>query len=198
MTGSVSLRDGQLLLAKLGFDRERCNRRSALVLLALLSLKPGDLWTVSEARPLRTVDIMKWIRDYWQVDYRPNTRETIRRQSLHQFLQAHLIVENPDQPTRPINSPRWCYQVTPEALELIRSHGTSSFNSNRRRYLAERPRLQAIYRQERELLKIHVTLPHEKEIDLTRLSWGTEVWTSDHPTHLVHFDGERFLEPYGD
>ena len=33
---------------------------------------------------------------------------------------------------------------------------------------------------------------------LTDISWETEVWTSDHPTHLVHFDGERFLGPYSD
>ena len=33
---------------------------------------------------------------------------------------------------------------------------------------------------------------------VTEISWETEVWTSDHPTHLVHFDGERFLGPYRD
>ena len=33
---------------------------------------------------------------------------------------------------------------------------------------------------------------------VTDISWGTEVWTADHPTHLVHFDGERFLGPYDD
>ena len=32
---------------------------------------------------------------------------------------------------------------------------------------------------------------------LTDISWGTEVWTPDHPTHLVHLDGERFLGPNG-
>ena len=30
----------------------------------------------------------------------------------------------------------------------------------------------------------------------TRISWETEVWVADSPTHLVHFDGERFLGPY--
>ena len=33
---------------------------------------------------------------------------------------------------------------------------------------------------------------------LTDISWETEVWTSDNPTHLVHFNGERFLGPYSD
>jgi hypothetical protein len=28
------------------------------------------------------------------------------------------------------------------------------------------------------------------------ISWGTEVWIADSPTHLIHFNGERFLGPY--
>ena len=167
MSGSASTRECQWLLRNLGFDRERYNERSALVLLALLSLRPGDPWSESEARLLRTVDIMGWIRDHWATDYKPNTRETIRRQTLHQFVQAHLVVENPDQPTRPINSPKWCYQVTSEALAVIRSNGTPGFKHDLRRYLSERPGLQAVYRQERNLLKIPVMLPHGVEVVLS-------------------------------
>ena len=32
---------------------------------------------------------------------------------------------------------------------------------------------------------------------LGEISWETEVWVADAPTHLIHFDGERFLGPYG-
>lgn len=31
---------------------------------------------------------------------------------------------------------------------------------------------------------------------LSEISWETEVWCADSPTHLIHFDGERFLGPY--
>jgi len=30
----------------------------------------------------------------------------------------------------------------------------------------------------------------------TRIAWETEVWIADNPTHMIHFDGERFLGPY--
>jgi hypothetical protein len=30
------------------------------------------------------------------------------------------------------------------------------------------------------------------------ISWETEVWVSESPTHLIHFNGERFLGPYKD
>jgi len=37
-------------------------------------------------------------------------------------------------------------------------------------------------------------------IDLTRyltdISWETEVWIAEAPTHLIHFNGEKFLGPY--
>jgi hypothetical protein len=32
---------------------------------------------------------------------------------------------------------------------------------------------------------------------LAEIAWETEVWCSDAPTHLIHFNGERFLGPYG-
>ena len=32
---------------------------------------------------------------------------------------------------------------------------------------------------------------------LPDIAWETEVWVADAPEHLVHFDGERFLGPYG-
>jgi len=31
---------------------------------------------------------------------------------------------------------------------------------------------------------------------LTAISWETEVWIADDPTHMIHFDGARFLGPY--
>ena len=31
---------------------------------------------------------------------------------------------------------------------------------------------------------------------LADISWETEVWCADAPSHLIHFDGERFLGPY--
>lgn len=31
---------------------------------------------------------------------------------------------------------------------------------------------------------------------LNDISWETEVWVADAPTHLIHFNGERFLGPY--
>jgi hypothetical protein len=30
------------------------------------------------------------------------------------------------------------------------------------------------------------------------IAWETEVWVADAPSHLIHFNGARFLGPHGD
>ncbi len=32
---------------------------------------------------------------------------------------------------------------------------------------------------------------------LPEIAWETEVWCADSPTHLIHFNGDKFLAPYG-
>lgn len=32
--------------------------------------------------------------------------------------------------------------------------------------------------------------------DIDNISWETEVWVAEAPSHMIHFDGERFLGPY--
>ena len=68
--------------------KEQLNERSAMILLALLQLKDGDSWEQATNPMLGTRAIMDWIRDQFDVPYKPNTRETIRRFSLHQFIIA--------------------------------------------------------------------------------------------------------------
>jgi hypothetical protein len=68
--------------------------------------------------------IMAWIRLNYGKDHAPNTRETIRRQTIHQFVAAGLVLYNPDNPTRPVNSPNAVYQIEPKTLDLLRRFGT--------------------------------------------------------------------------
>lgn len=307
--------EAQAILQALNFDRERFNERSALIFLALLDLPPDRPWSEATSPMLRTVQIMEWLREVYDKDYKPNTRETVRRFTLHQFAEAALVVQNPDEPDRPINSPKWCYQIAPRALHVIRAYGTPAFDDELRDYLAAVPGLKAEYDRARELHRIPVTLPdgttetlspggqnvlikqmiedfcgyftpggevwyvgdadekwmvfeeerlaslgvtvdsHGKMPDLVvylpernwlvlleaatshgpvdakrrgelsslfegstaglvyvscfpsrdemrkylhQIAWETEVWCADNSTHLIHFNGERFLGPYDD
>jgi adenine-specific DNA-methyltransferase len=33
---------------------------------------------------------------------------------------------------------------------------------------------------------------------ITEISWETEVWAADSPTHLIHFNGDKFLGPWSE
>jgi len=154
-------------LALLNFDRERTNERSALVLLALLELRPSTPWAKARGPKLRTVELMAWLRERYGRDYKPNTRETIRRQTLHQFVEAGLVLFNPDAPDRPVNSPKNCYQIEPGALDLLSAFGTQRFDRMLAGYLERTPGLRAQYQRARAQNQIPVTLPGGDAVTLT-------------------------------
>jgi len=147
------------ILRALSMDDARANERSGLTLLALLRLRPGDTWDDAANPMLGTRALMDWIRDEYGRNYAANSRETIRRFTLHQFAEAALIQQNPDRPERPVNSPSSNYQVTPEALEVIQRFGTPEFDAALTDYLVKAPGLRARYTAARKMNRIPVTLP---------------------------------------
>jgi adenine-specific DNA-methyltransferase len=155
------------ILKALGLPREQLNERSALTLLASLNLAARATWAKCDAPRIGITPMMEFIAREYGKTYAPNTRETVRRQTVHQFVQAGLLVENPDEPTRPINSPKWCYQVAPAALALLRAFGTAAWDNQLAGYLASVQTLKDKYAREREMTRIPVTLPEGGEVKLS-------------------------------
>jgi adenine-specific DNA-methyltransferase len=87
------------LLEALGMPRAQLNDRSGLVLLALANLHPAKSWIEAEAPLIGITPIMDFAREYYRIDYAPNTRETVRRQTMHQFRDA--AVSSPIRTSRP-------------------------------------------------------------------------------------------------
>ena len=309
------IREAEEILRSLGLPKEQQNERSALTLLALLELPPTAPWSKAKNPLIGITPIMDFIRQHYGHAYAPNTRETIRRQTVHQMVAAGLLVENPDKPGRPTNSPGWVYQVTGAALALLQSFGTANWGELLEAYLKEVGTLARKYAQERAMMKIPIEIAPGKTVELSpggqnalvdliwhefsprftpggrlvylgdtdekfayfdkehlaslgvvvdshgkmpdviihftkvnwlvlveavtshgpispkrraelrtifakstaglvfvtafmdkriftkfvsEISWQTEVWVADSPSHLIHFDGERFLGPYAD
>jgi type II restriction enzyme len=167
MTIAERIAQAREVLVALDFDQDRSNDRSARTLLAMLGLTAETPWSEASAPILGTRAIMDWIRDQLGHEYAPNSRETIRRFTLHQFVAAALVVENPDVPARPINSPRWCYQISIRALELLRTVDEPGFEERVQAYLAVVPGLCEQYAKARELNRIPVTLPSGEELTLS-------------------------------
>ncbi len=106
----------QQIITSLGLPRAQQNERSAICLLALLNLTPGKPWADAENPLMGITPIMNWVREHYDREYAPNTRETFRRQTMHQFCDAGLALHNPDKPDRPVNSPKAVYQIEPVTL----------------------------------------------------------------------------------
>src|SRR4030042_1609725 len=95
------IQEALAVLDALGFPRQQQNERSALTLLSLLGLKPYDTWDKANDPLMGITPMMEFFSEHYAKQYAPNTRETVRRQTVHQFIQAALIVPNPDKPSRP-------------------------------------------------------------------------------------------------
>lgn len=157
----------QQIIVSLGLPRAQQNERSALCLLALLNLTPGKAWADAENPLVGITPIMDWAREHYGKEYAPNTRETFRRQSMHQFCDAGVALYNPDKPDRPVNSPKAVYQIEPAALALLRTFGTPAWHDSLAAYLAERETLVARYAKEREQNRIPVEIAPGQQITLS-------------------------------
>jgi len=313
MAKKDKIADALQVLGELGMPRAQCNDRSALCLLALLNLTKKVSWAKAENPLVGITPMIEFARDHYGKLYAPNTRETFRKQTIHQMVAAGLATYNPDNPARPVNSPKAVYQIEPDTLTLLRTFGTAAWSKNLEEYLKSRQTLTARYAKDREMRKLPVKLAtgntirispgdHSKLIKaiieefapryvpdgvliyagdtgekwgyfdrellvklgvvvdghgkmpdvvlyypernwlllvesvtshgpvdgkrhdelarlfgkseagliyvtafpsrammsryLGKIAWETEVWCADAPSHLIHFDGERFLGPY--
>lgn len=155
------------ILRHLGFPQAQLNERSGLTLLALLDLTPDKAWTKATA-PLRGITpMMAFMAEHFGKKYAPNTRETVRRQSIHQFQAAGMILRNADDPTRAVNSAKTTYQVTTYALRLFRTYGSRKWSRALKRYQVQATALTERWAKQRQLHRIPVMLPDGVEITLS-------------------------------
>jgi hypothetical protein len=166
-SGEQKIREAMEIIEALGLPRQQQNERSALTLLSLLKLKPANRWQDAGNPLIGITPMMGFFEEYCGKRYAPNTRETVRRQTVHQFMQAALIVPNPDKPSRPTNSPKAVYQIELSALKLLRGYGKRGWKKSLREYLHTVESLNKLYARERDMERIPVTLANGKAIRLS-------------------------------
>lgn len=149
--------EAQEILKALGLPAAQQNEMSALVLLALCSIKEDTPWAKAKRASQRiTKEIMAFVNDNYKAEspYAPNTRETFRRQVLHQFVQASVVNYNPDDLTLPVNSPKAHYAITPEALTVVQGYGKAEWKNKVEKFAQETTMLREKYAAERDLHRI--------------------------------------------
>ena len=155
------------VLEALGFPRQQLNVRSALTLLSLLDLKPEDGWESASDPLMGITPMMEFFAVHYGKQYAPNTRETVRRQTIHQFVQAALVLPNPDKPSRPTNSPKAVYQIETSVLKLLHVFGKPTWKGRLQEYLKSIETLKRLYARERQMRRIPLILRSGKRISLS-------------------------------
>ncbi|MDR1685188.1 MAG: restriction endonuclease [Desulfovibrio sp.] len=167
MSATKKIEEALEILKSLGLPRAQQNERSALCLLALCNMTPDKKWSQAENPYIGITPIMDWAKEHYGTNYAPNTRETFRRQSMHQFMAAGISLYNPDDPSRAVNSPKAVYQIAPEALALVCLYGGKRWQKALKDFLRQQESLAKRYARERDMAKIPVSLPHGKQIELS-------------------------------
>jgi len=171
VTSSVAwkrrLEESMGILHELGFVARQSNEVAGYTLLALLDLKPAQPWSEAAA-PLRGITpIIEFISENYAIRYAPNTRETVRDEAVKYFVEAGLLVRNPDNLSRPTNSGKTVYQIEENALQLLRSFGNKAWKAKLQSYLASREQIRCELQRKRNLARVPVRLPSGKQVKLS-------------------------------
>ena len=84
------------ILKKFGMPSAQLNDRTAYCLLALLNVTPEKSWRNIENPLIGITPMMDFTKTNYLKEYAPNSRETFRRFSVHQLVQAGIVLYNPD------------------------------------------------------------------------------------------------------
>lgn len=162
------IEEAQDILKSLGLPQAQYNEMAALTLLALCNIKESDDWKNASRKSLGvSKGIMSFVNENYNKTYAPNTRETFRRQVLHQFVQARIVDYNPDIPDLAVNSPRAHYALTKDVLKVVKSYQTPKWDISVQNFLKIAGRLSEKYLKERKLNQIPVTLSNGEVLILS-------------------------------
>jgi adenine-specific DNA-methyltransferase len=149
------------ILIAFGLPEKQQNDRSARTLIALANLKRNSSWNQAESKPMTIHEIIEFIKQYYKFVYAENSRETIRRQTIHQFEQAGIVIRNIDDPYRPTNSPLTNYSLSQESLEVIKSYKSQDWEDKVSEYLEKIGTLTDKYHKKRKALHIPISIKNK-------------------------------------
>ena len=155
------------ILGQFGLPRAQINERTAYCLLALLNITPDKAWGEAVSPLVGITPMMDFAREYYGKDYAPNTRETFRRFSMHQMVQAGIALYNPDMPDRPTNSPKAVYQISPAALDVIKAYGSRDWTGKLSAFKSMASTLTAQYAKERLMDMVKVKIRKDLQVSLS-------------------------------
>jgi type II restriction enzyme len=168
----AKLDEAKAILKALGLPPKQQNDVSAYTLLALANVKERGKWSSAERRAIRIHDMIVFTNDEYRVPagkepYKENTRETFRRQVIHQFEQARVVDRNAGSGELATNSPRTQYALSADALDVVQSFGSKSFAAKAAAFQAKHGSLLAVYTAGRDMHLVPLRLADGSEFALS-------------------------------
>lgn len=152
------LEDAKEILKDCGMPVQQQNDISAYTLLTLAEVDPEMEWAQATNSWKRIHDVLEFASEKYEKTYAENTRETIRKNCMHQFREGAIVEDN----GKATNSPNYRYRITYETLELIRSYNTESYVEILSAYLKERETLVEKYTSKKQMEMMPVKINQEE------------------------------------
>lgn len=153
-----NLNSAKEILKAIEMPEKQQNDISAYTLLALSHIREHNDWSQATNEWIRIHDIIRFIDINYDVQYAENSRETFRKQVIHQFRDAAIIEDN----GKSTNSPQYRYRLTKEFLKIIQTYDSPEWDKYLNEFLSKHESLINIYSSKREFLKRPVMINGEK------------------------------------
>lgn len=124
------LEEAKDVLKQMGMPEQQQNDISAYTLLTLANLSEDTPWSQATNEWIRIHDVLQFCSEHYDKVYAENTRETIRKNCMHQFREGAIIEDN----GKATNSPNYRYRITNETLKIIRNYKSQQWRSNLSRF----------------------------------------------------------------
>ena len=83
------------------------------------------------------------------------------------MVQAGIVLYNPDDPARPVNSPNAVYQISAEALQIIKLYKTKDFTKMLDDFIKQKPTLIQQYAHERQMKMVSIKIKENHSIQIS-------------------------------
>lgn len=130
------------------------------VILAMSGIRSDMSWSQATNEWVRIHEIIQFANTYYNVSYAENSRETFRKQALHNFRTGALVEDN----GQATNSPNYRYRLTDETLQLIRSIGTNRWSLLLEDFLENHDSLMDVYASKKKMTMMPVRINSENFI----------------------------------
>lgn len=142
------------ILNALQVPAKQQNGMCCCVLLAMANLLEDTAWANATNSWIRIHDMIAFSNSNYGTTYAENSRETFRKQAMHNFRNAAFIEDN----GKATNSPNYRYRLTDEMLELIQSFGTDEWAGKLAAFLERHETLVQMYASKRKVRKMPVKI----------------------------------------